>query len=118
MDPAFDERAEGIIASIRKASFKILRLPVPQYPVPTPPARLWIDAGRLCWMGSAWAKRYELVVQDLETGAESQRDVLDCVRGVASGVELDVKDKGRVTFRLRSVAVDGRVGEDSAEIGF
>lgn len=99
---------------IRTASFKILKLPIPAYPTPSSPKKLWFDqqTRKVHWTGAAWAERYLL---DDGSGSGEAIEVWDCTKEGEAGFALRDARQGMI-IRVRSVGVSGTQSQWSEEL--
>lgn len=107
----FDPREASIISAIRTASYTINRLPLPPFPTPLPPSKPWLNGdGTICWRGSAWAERYEIVRRG--EGGEERWEERDCTKEGCFAVQVGCG--ARVS--VRAVGVDGGKSAESEEL--
>ncbi|GAA6009071.1 hypothetical protein JCM10207_004083 [Rhodosporidiobolus poonsookiae] len=124
-DPAhreFDGREAAIVNAIRTASFRLLGIKPPSYPVPPPPSRPWLvqhpQGPAVSFCGAAWAAKYQVVVRPA-AGGEHVKTVADhtkeCEFCVPLGREVQ-PGQGGARITVRAVGVDGSVGGESEEL--
>ncbi|GAA5904841.1 uncharacterized protein JCM6883_004880 [Sporobolomyces salmoneus] len=112
----FDPREASIVPSIRAASFKINSLKAPSHPSPTRPSKPWqCSPTQVCFAGSAWADKYEVIVRG-QGGGEERQQVWDCTKEDHFAVDLS-REFGRVggqgaKVSVRAVGVDGHASEE------
>jgi len=112
----FDPRESSIVPSIRTASYKINSLKPPSHPTPSPPSKPWqCRPNHLCFAGSAWAERYEVIVRG-EKG-EERKECWDCTKEDEFMIDLG-RELGKVggaqgaRVSVRAFGVDGHPSEE------
>ncbi|GAA5859544.1 hypothetical protein JCM5353_006319, partial [Sporobolomyces roseus] len=116
----FDPRESSIVPSIRAASFKINSLKPPAHPTPSPPSKPWqCRPNHVCFAGSAWAERYEVIVRGGQ-GGEERKEVWDCTKEDELMIDLS-RELGKVggggggggaRISVRAFGVDGHPSEE------
>ncbi|BGP53888.1 hypothetical protein JCM8202_006081 [Rhodotorula sphaerocarpa] len=121
--PEFDAREAAIVPAIREASFKINGLKPPTArPVPSRPSKPWLarhphGGPAVCFSGSVWADRYQILVWPAEGGGDPHvKEVRDHTKEDHLAVHLGRESQacgGRAQVSVRGVSVDGVAGEES-----